>query len=59
MYDMVTLGGKDNTLEPGNHFATSMSSALGLRSFDPKINREHLRPMGSPYVQYGDSRWKG
>ena len=30
MCDMVTLGGKDNDLEPGNHISTLMSSALDL-----------------------------
>jgi hypothetical protein len=30
MCDMVTLGGKDNGLEPGNRISTSMSSALDL-----------------------------
>jgi hypothetical protein len=45
MCDMVTLDGKDNCLEPGNCISTLMSSALDL-----KINREHLPPMGSPYV---------
>jgi hypothetical protein len=50
MCGMVTLGGKDNGLEPGNHISTLMSSALDLRPFDLKINREHLPPMRSPYV---------
>ena len=30
MYDIVTLGRKDNALEPGNHIATLMSSAFDL-----------------------------
>jgi hypothetical protein len=30
LYDLVSLGGKDNVLEPVNHIATSMSSALDL-----------------------------
>jgi hypothetical protein len=30
MCDMVTLGGKDNGLEPGNRISTLMSSALDL-----------------------------
>jgi hypothetical protein len=57
MCDMVTLGGKDNGLEPGNHISTLMSSALDLSPIDLKINREHRPPMGSPYVRYGISRW--
>jgi hypothetical protein len=48
--DMVTLGGKDNCLEPGNRISTLMSSALDLLPFDLKINREHLPPMGNLYV---------
>jgi hypothetical protein len=43
MCDIVTLGGKGNVLEPGNHISVLMSSALDL-------GREHLPPMGSPYV---------
>ena len=50
MYDIVTLGRKDNALEPGNHIATLMSSALDLLSFDPKFKREYICPMSSPYV---------
>ena len=50
MYDIVTLGRKDNALEPGNHIATLMSSALDLCPFDPKFNRKHLCPMGRPYA---------
>jgi hypothetical protein len=51
MCDMVALGGKDiNCLEPGNRISTLMSSALDLSPFDLKINKEHLPPMGSPYV---------
>jgi hypothetical protein len=30
MCDVVTIGGKDNVLEPGYHIATSMSIALYL-----------------------------
>jgi hypothetical protein len=30
MCDMVTLGGKDNCLEPGNRISTLMSSVLVL-----------------------------
>ena len=29
-HDKVTVGGKDNSLEPGNRISTLMSSALGL-----------------------------
>jgi hypothetical protein len=50
MCDMMTLSGKDNGLEPGNHISTLMSSALDLWPFDFKIHREHLPPMGSLYV---------
>jgi hypothetical protein len=50
MCDMVTLGGKDNCLEPGNRISTSMSSALDLWPFDLKINREHFPSLGSMYV---------
>jgi hypothetical protein len=57
MCDMVTLGDKDNYgLEPKNRIPTLMSSALDLWPFDLTINREHLPPMGSLYVSYGDSR---
>jgi hypothetical protein len=34
---MVTLEGKANVLDPGNHIATSMSSALNLLPFDPNL----------------------
>jgi hypothetical protein len=89
MGDIVTLGGKDNSVEPGNRISTLLSSALDLytsksignifspwvvyvydmvtldskdnclepgncspvrSTFDLKINREHLPPMGSPFV---------
>ena len=50
MCDMVTLGGKDNGLEPENCNSALMSSVLDLLSFDLKFNREHLPPMGSLYV---------
>jgi hypothetical protein len=30
MCDIMTLGGKGNVLEPGNHISTLMSSALDL-----------------------------
>ena len=30
MHDMVTLRGKDNALEPGNHIATLLSSVFDL-----------------------------
>jgi hypothetical protein len=52
-----TLGKKSNILEPENCISTSMSSALDLWPFDLKVNREHLLPMSSLYVWYGDSRW--
>ena len=42
MCDMVTLGGKDNGLQPENCNSASMSSVLDLSPFDLKINREHL-----------------
>jgi hypothetical protein len=42
MCDMVTLGDKDNGLEPRNCIPTLMSSVLDLR-----FNREYLPPMGS------------
>jgi hypothetical protein len=48
MCDIVTLGGKDNGLEPENRISILMSSALDL--FDLKINRKYLPPMGSPYM---------
>ena len=48
--DMVTLGGKDNGLEPRNNISTLMSSVLDLSAFDLKFNREHLLPTGSLYV---------
>jgi hypothetical protein len=57
MCDMVTLGEKSNILEPRNCISISMSSVLHLWPFDPKINSEHLPPMGSLYVWYEDSRW--
>ena len=48
MHDMVILHGKDNALEPGNHTATSMSSALALdlTHFEPKFNLvvSHVSP---------------
>jgi hypothetical protein len=49
---MVFLNGnfKDSTLEPGNHIATSIPSAIDLCPFYPKFDREHLSPMGSPYI---------
>ena len=50
MYEIATLGRKDNALEPENHIATWMSSALDLCPFDPKFNRKHLCPMGRPYA---------
>jgi hypothetical protein len=56
MCGMVTLGEKGSTLETGNRISISMSSALDL-NLDPKVNRKHLPPMGSPYVGYGDSTW--
>jgi hypothetical protein len=37
---------KGNNLEPRNHIASS-------NAFDPQIDRDHVRPMGSPW--YGDS----
>jgi hypothetical protein len=48
MCDMVTLRGRGNVLETRNHISTSMTSALDLLT--PKFDREHLPPMGSPYV---------
>ena len=49
MYDIVTLGRKDNALEPENHIATLMSNAVDLCPFNPKF----------PWVDHGDSSWKG
>ena len=54
MCDMMTVGGKDNTL-------WSPETILLFRcpvhlTFDPKIDWDHHRPMGSPYDWYGDSR---
>jgi hypothetical protein len=46
---MVTLGEKDITLGLGNHFAISLCSKLDFSSHDPKIDRDHLPAMGSPY----------
>jgi hypothetical protein len=59
MCDMVTLGDKGNILQPGNHISTLMTSTRVLWHFVPKIKWEHFPPMGSPYMWYGDSRWKG
>jgi hypothetical protein len=50
MCDMVTLGGKENVLEPRDRTSTVMSSALDLKHFNLKTNREDLPPMGSRYV---------
>jgi hypothetical protein len=50
MCDTVSLSGKLNTLDPGNHISTSMSNVLDLRPLDPKFYREHFPPMGSVYV---------
>jgi hypothetical protein len=38
MCDMMTIGGKDNGLDPGNRISTLMSSALDLWPFYLKIN---------------------
>ena len=38
MYDIVTLGRKDNALEPVNHIATLMSNALDLWTPNSKGN---------------------
>jgi hypothetical protein len=45
MGDMVTLGKNDNTLELRN----SPSSTLDLSAFNHKINKNHPRPMASPF----------
>ena len=57
MCDMVTLGDRNNGLEPENCNSASMSSVLDLSPFDLKINREHIPLMSRPYVCHGDSGW--
>jgi hypothetical protein len=52
----ITVIGKDNLIGLRKRFFTSMSSALYFPAFDPKIDQEHIRPMGKLYVLYIDSR---
>ena len=49
---MVTLDEKRYSLE-----IVFLLSPVHI-TFDPKIDRVHLRAMESLYVCYGDSRWK-
>jgi hypothetical protein len=50
MCDMMTQEGKGNILDLGNPISTSINRALDLSPFEPKLDREHLTPMGSLYV---------
>jgi hypothetical protein len=55
MCNMVNPGEKNNILEPRNYIGILLSYMLDLGQFDPKMDKDHLCRMGSPYVRYGES----